>query len=226
MELGPAEVVFDGPHHPYTEALLSAVPTIDGGERRADPAAGRDPAAPPTRRPGCVFHTRCPRKLGAICEEQRAAARRGRARAPDALPHPDRGAPRACSGRPRRGRCRRVKIRAAVLERTWARRLEVAELELDAAARRRGARAPARERRLPLRPERDRRHRRDALPGGARARGRRASSRPSAPASRACGRATTSRSRGRRPAARCAECLRDLHPPVRAAPGRRWAPAA
>ena len=42
-----------------------------------------------------------------------------------------------------------------------------------AARARRGARAPARERRLPLRPERDRRHGRDALPGGARPRGRR-----------------------------------------------------
>ena len=42
MELGPAEVVFDGPHHPYTEALLSAVATIDGSGA-ADPARGRDP---------------------------------------------------------------------------------------------------------------------------------------------------------------------------------------
>src|SRR5207245_11521793 len=33
MVMGPAEVVFDGPHHPYTEALLSALPTIDGGGR-------------------------------------------------------------------------------------------------------------------------------------------------------------------------------------------------
>ena len=33
MELGLSEAVFDGPHHPYTEALLSAVPNVDGGER-------------------------------------------------------------------------------------------------------------------------------------------------------------------------------------------------
>ena len=43
MELGPAEVVFDGPHHPYTEALLSAVPTIDGDGRERIRLAGRDP---------------------------------------------------------------------------------------------------------------------------------------------------------------------------------------
>ena len=43
MELGPAERVFAGPHHPYTEALLSAVPTLDDAAKRADPARGRDP---------------------------------------------------------------------------------------------------------------------------------------------------------------------------------------
>ena len=67
QELGPAEVVFEGPHHPYTEALLSAVPTIDGGGRERIKLEGEIPSAasPPS---GCVFHTRCPRKLGPICE--------------------------------------------------------------------------------------------------------------------------------------------------------------
>jgi peptide/nickel transport system ATP-binding protein len=68
QELGPAEVVFEGPHHPYTEALLSAVPTIDGGGRDRIRLQGDIPSAasPPS---GCVFHTRCPRNLGAVCEE-------------------------------------------------------------------------------------------------------------------------------------------------------------
>ena len=67
MELGTAEVVFSGPHHPYTEALLSAVPTIDGEQRERIRLEGDIPSAadPPS---GCVFHTRCPRKLGPICE--------------------------------------------------------------------------------------------------------------------------------------------------------------
>jgi peptide/nickel transport system ATP-binding protein len=67
MELGSAEVVFAGPHHPYTEALLSAVPTIDGGGRERIKLAGEIPSAadPPS---GCVFHTRCHRKVGEICE--------------------------------------------------------------------------------------------------------------------------------------------------------------
>jgi len=69
MELGAAEVVFSGPHHPYTEALLSAVPSIDGSERERIRLEGEIPSAadPPT---GCVFNTRCPRKLGAVCEQE------------------------------------------------------------------------------------------------------------------------------------------------------------
>ena len=68
MELGASETVFDGPHHPYTEALLSAVPTIDGGGRGRIKLEGDIPSAasPPS---GCVFHTRCPRALGAVCKE-------------------------------------------------------------------------------------------------------------------------------------------------------------
>jgi peptide/nickel transport system ATP-binding protein len=68
MELGTSEVVFSGPHHPYTEALLSAVPTIDGLERRRIRLEGDIPSAanPPS---GCVFHTRCPRRVGSICDE-------------------------------------------------------------------------------------------------------------------------------------------------------------
>jgi peptide/nickel transport system ATP-binding protein len=68
MEVGPAERVFSGPHHPYTEALLSAVPTLEDLDRERIKLEGEIPSAahPPT---GCVFHTRCPRYLGPICEE-------------------------------------------------------------------------------------------------------------------------------------------------------------
>jgi len=69
MELGPAETVFAPPHHPYTEALLSAVPTMEGEQRERIDLEGEIPSAadPPS---GCVFHTRCPRKIGAICEQE------------------------------------------------------------------------------------------------------------------------------------------------------------
>jgi peptide/nickel transport system ATP-binding protein len=68
MEYGPAETVFSGPHHPYTEALLSAVPSLDGTRRERIKLTGEipSPANPPS---GCVFHTRCPRRLASgICE--------------------------------------------------------------------------------------------------------------------------------------------------------------
>jgi peptide/nickel transport system ATP-binding protein len=69
MELGDAETVFQAPHHPYTEALLSAVPTLEGEERARIRLEGEIPSAanPPS---GCVFHTRCPRKWGEICEQE------------------------------------------------------------------------------------------------------------------------------------------------------------
>jgi peptide/nickel transport system ATP-binding protein len=62
MEVGPAETVFTGPHHPYTEALFSAVPSLDGQRHDRIKLEGEIPSAaqPPS---GCVFHTRCPRRL-------------------------------------------------------------------------------------------------------------------------------------------------------------------
>jgi peptide/nickel transport system ATP-binding protein len=68
LEIGPAETVFTGPHHPYTEALLSAVPSLDGQRKDRIKLEGEIPSAasPPS---GCVFHTRCPRKLSTgVCE--------------------------------------------------------------------------------------------------------------------------------------------------------------
>jgi peptide/nickel transport system ATP-binding protein len=67
MEIGGAEQVFNAPHHPYTEALLSAVPTLEDTGKKRIRLEGEIPSAasPPS---GCVFHTRCPRYLGSICE--------------------------------------------------------------------------------------------------------------------------------------------------------------
>ncbi len=69
MEIGPAERVFSGPHHPYTAALLSAVPSLGRQIGQRVHLEGEIPSAIHVPN-GCVFHTRCPRKLGPICEEQ------------------------------------------------------------------------------------------------------------------------------------------------------------
>jgi peptide/nickel transport system ATP-binding protein len=67
QEVGPTDDVFKGPHHPYTEALLSAVPSVDGEPTKRIRLDGEipSPANPPS---GCVFHPRCPRAIPGVCE--------------------------------------------------------------------------------------------------------------------------------------------------------------
>jgi len=68
VEMGPNKALFGPPYHPYTEALLSAVPVADPSvEQKPIRLEGSVPSAlnPPS---GCRFHTRCPRKVGEVCE--------------------------------------------------------------------------------------------------------------------------------------------------------------
>ena len=67
LEIGPAEAVFSGPHHPYTAALMSAVPSINEGEKERIKLVGTLPtvAARPT---GCIFRTRCPQQIPGLCD--------------------------------------------------------------------------------------------------------------------------------------------------------------
>ena len=76
MERGTTEQVFDPPYHPYTEALLSAIPIADPDvTKREIVLSGNLPSAldPPS---GCPFSTRCPRHVGAICDESRPPLQR------------------------------------------------------------------------------------------------------------------------------------------------------
>ena len=69
MELGPAATVFSGPHHPYTEALVSSLPSVDGEATNRVRLVGEVPsvANPPS---GCVLHNRCPRRAGSGVEDR------------------------------------------------------------------------------------------------------------------------------------------------------------
>ncbi len=67
MEIGETDQIFAGPNHPYTEALLSAVPSVDGEVRSRIRLKGEIPSPinPPS---GCVFHTRCHRVMPGVCD--------------------------------------------------------------------------------------------------------------------------------------------------------------
>ena len=68
VESGPVRNVLDHPAHPYTRALLDAVPRLTGSRARVSGIAGSvpDPADWPA---GCRFHPRCPRAQ-ALCRER------------------------------------------------------------------------------------------------------------------------------------------------------------
>lgn len=70
VEIGPCETIYQPPNHPYTTALLAAVPRPDPDlEPSHIRLSGRVPSAvnPPS---GCRFNTRCPFKIGEICEKE------------------------------------------------------------------------------------------------------------------------------------------------------------
>jgi len=75
VEFGPVDAVFEPPWHPYTEALLSAVPEPDPDRQQARILLEGNPPSALTRPAGCPFAARCPRKVGPICDREPPPAR-------------------------------------------------------------------------------------------------------------------------------------------------------
>jgi len=70
MEMSDAEALVNDPLHPYTRALMQAVPVPDPSARRVDVVIKGEipsPIAPPS---GCRFHTRCPSYIGDVCRKK------------------------------------------------------------------------------------------------------------------------------------------------------------
>ncbi len=71
VETGPKSDVFNPPYHPYTQALLSSIPSMDPEDDRerihleGDVPSARNPPS------GCSFHSRCPKKIGEQCEQSK-----------------------------------------------------------------------------------------------------------------------------------------------------------
>jgi len=60
VEMAPAEEIYRNPKHPYTQALLAAVPEPDPARRRTLVTLGGEVPSPINPPPGCHFHPRCP----------------------------------------------------------------------------------------------------------------------------------------------------------------------
>ncbi len=73
VEVAAAEALYRRPRHPYTEALLSAIPSHKVGVMRGVTIPGGipDPSNPPS---GCVFHTRCP-YVQDVCKSEKPSLR-------------------------------------------------------------------------------------------------------------------------------------------------------
>ncbi|MBI3711197.1 MAG: ABC transporter ATP-binding protein [Proteobacteria bacterium] len=72
VEMGPTDVIFDRPQHPYTKSLLAAIPKIGGVRVTRDFWLRGEPPDPGNLPSGCRFRTRCPKAVDRCAREEPA----------------------------------------------------------------------------------------------------------------------------------------------------------
>ena len=68
LESSPSRALFENPLHPYTAGLLNSIPRLRG--ERGQRLASIEGYPPVNRPPGCVFSTRCGKKIPELCEKE------------------------------------------------------------------------------------------------------------------------------------------------------------
>jgi oligopeptide/dipeptide ABC transporter ATP-binding protein len=75
MEQGPVDAVFHTPRHPYTQALLRSIPSVESAPRVKLPTISGSIPHPFNRPAGCPFHPRCSSAMAGKCDARTPALR-------------------------------------------------------------------------------------------------------------------------------------------------------
>ena len=70
VEKAPVKELFNNPKHPYTQALLTSIPSIDAQPRERLPSISGSIPHPQNRPAGCPFHPRCPAFMPGVCDQK------------------------------------------------------------------------------------------------------------------------------------------------------------
>ncbi len=68
VEIAPRDELFNNPKHPYTQALISAIPRVGAGKKKMKKSLEGEVPSPINPPSGCTFHTRCPHRMP-ICSQ-------------------------------------------------------------------------------------------------------------------------------------------------------------